>query len=147
MSPPEELTHALRLWFEIFFHRSMCDFKHFMSETGLSFPLFSILMRLYHGEPGGISEMGDKLGVTRAAASQAVERLVQLGLVTRQEDTSDRRMRRLALTPAGRALVEQAIDARCRWLESLAERLTPEQHALIVSALTLLTEAARAVEE
>lgn len=143
MHPPDELTQAIRLWSEVFMQRSMYDFKRFMSETGLSFPLLNILMRLYHGKPGGISEIGDQLGVTKAAVSQAVERLVQLGLVARQEDETDRRVRRLMVTEAGRALVEQAIAARCRWLEALAERLTPEQRALIVTALTLLTEAAR----
>lgn len=142
MSPPNEWTHVIRHWSEVFMHRSLCDFKRFMSESGLSFPLVNILMRLYHGAPGGISEIGDELGVTTAAVSQAVDRLVQLGLVARQEDAADRRVRRLEVTEAGRALIERAIEARCRWLESLAEQLTPEQRALIVSALTLLTEAA-----
>lgn len=143
MSPPDELARVIRDWSEAFMHRSLCDFKRFMSESGLSFPLVNILMRLYHGAPGGISEIGDELGVTTAAMSQAVDRLVQLGLVARQEDATDRRVRRLEVTQAGRALVERAIAARCRWLESLAEQLTPEQRAQIVAALTLLTDAAR----
>ncbi len=143
MAPPDELTRVIRLWSEVFMHRSLGDLKRFMSETGLSFPLVNMLMRLYHGEPSGISEISDELGVTKAAISQAVDRLVQLGLVARQEDATDRRARRLEVTEAGRALVERAIEARCRWLETLAEQLTPEQRALIVSALTLLTDAAR----
>ena len=62
-----------------------------MEETGLSFSQINILMRLLHGGNTGVSEVGSQLGVTNAAASQAVDRLVQLGLIERTEDPDDRR--------------------------------------------------------
>lgn len=128
-------------------HRSMRDFKRFMDATGLSFSQINILMRLFHGGCAGVSEIGDQLGVTNAAASQAVDRLVQLGLIERTEDPEDRRAKRLALTQKGRTLIEKGVEVRSQWIEGLTDALTPEQQNMIISALTLLTEAARKTKE
>ena len=148
MSPTKAvLTEVIREWSEVFMHRSMRDFKRFMDATGLSFSQISILMRLVHGGNAGVSEIGGQLGVTNAAASQAVDRLVQLGLIERTEDPEDRRAKRLALTQKGRALVEKGVRARSQWIESLTDALTPEQQNVIVSALTLLTEVSRKTKE
>ena len=148
MSPTKVvLTEVIREWSEVFMHRSMRDFKRFMDATGLSFSQISILMRLVHGGNAGVSEIGGQLGVTNAAASQAVDRLVQLGLIERTEDPKDRRAKRLALTQKGRALVEKGVRARSHWIESLTDALTPEQQNVIVSALTLLTEVSRKTKE
>ena len=147
MSPTKVLTDVIREWSEVFMHRSMHDFRKFMEETGLSFSQIAILMRLLHGGNTGVSEIGDQLGVTNAAASQAVDRLVQAGMIERTEDPQDRRAKRLALTRKGRMLIKKGIKIRSQWVEGLTGALTPEQQSLIISALTLLTAAARATKE
>ncbi|MBE3118444.1 MAG: MarR family transcriptional regulator [Candidatus Atribacteria bacterium] len=148
MSPTKVLlTEGIREWSEVFMHRSMRDFKRFMDATGLSFSQINILMRLFHGGCAGVSEIGDQLGVTNAAASQAVDRLVQLGLIERTEDPEDRRAKRLALTQKGRTLIEKGVEVRSQWIEGLTDALTPEQQNMIISALTLLTEAVRKTKE
>mgnify|MGYP001454409802 CR=1 FL=1 len=147
MSPTKVLTEIIREWSEVFMHRSMREFKRFMDDTSLSFSQINILMRLVHGGSAGVSEIGEKLGVTNAAASQAVDRLVQLGLIERTEDPEDRRAKRLVLTKKGRELIEKGIEARSKWIEGLTDDLIPEQQNMIISALTLLTEAARRTKE
>jgi len=147
MSPTKEFTEVIREWSEVFMHRSMREFKRFMDETDLSFSQISVLMRLFHGSNCGVSEIGGQLGVTNAAASQTVDRLVQLGLIERTEDPDDRRAKRLSLTEKGRVLIEKGIEARSKWIESLTDALTAEQQNMIISALTLLTEAARKTKE
>jgi DNA-binding MarR family transcriptional regulator len=147
MSPTIVFTEVIREWSEVFMHRSMRDFRKFMDETGLSFSQINILMRLLHGGSTGVSEIGEQLGVTNAAASQAVDRMVKDGMIARTEDPQDRRAKKLALTPKGRALIEQGIEIRSQLVEGLTEDLTPEQQSMIISALTLLTAAARATKE
>ena len=147
MSQPIVFTEVIRDWSEVFMQRSMRDFRKFMEETGLSFSQINILMRLLHAGNTGVSEIGDQLGVTNAAASQAVDRLVVMGLIERAEDPDDRRAKKLALTPKGRALIEKGIEARSKWVEGLTEALSPEEQGMIISALTLLTAAARATKE
>ena len=147
MSPSLELTQVLHEWTGVFMHRSMRDFKRFMDETDLSFSQISVLMRLKHGGKSGVSKIGNQLGVTNAAASQAVDRLVDMGLIQRSEDPDDRRARPLALTQAGQAVIEKGIEARSQWIEGLTEALAPPQQDMIIAALTLLTEAARKTED
>jgi len=139
----KQLSDAVREWSEVFMRRSGHDFKRFMDDTGLSFTQINILMRLLHGEICSISDIGGQLGVTNAAASQTVDQMVQMGLIKRTEGPNDRRAKQLTLAPKGRALIEKGIEARGEWIESVTDTLTPEQQAMIISALTLLTEASR----
>jgi DNA-binding MarR family transcriptional regulator len=104
-------------------------------------------MRLYHAGNCGVGDIGDHLGVTDAAASQMVDRMVQQGLLIRTEGSSDRRVRTVTLTVKARELVEAGIEARRRWLEDLTITLTPEEQESIIHALVLLTDAARKLED
>jgi MarR family transcriptional regulator for hemolysin len=90
--------------------------------------------------------LGDHLGITNAAASQLVDRLVNLGLLERTEDPRDRRGKQLTLSAKGRAVVQESIEARWRWMDSLDETLSPEEQELIVQGLEILTESAQRLE-
>jgi DNA-binding MarR family transcriptional regulator len=147
MSPTQKLTQVIHEWSGVFMHRSMRDFKVFMDETELSFSQISVLMRLKHAGKSGVSKIGGQLGVTNAAASQAVDRLVHLGLIERIEDPNDRRAKQLTLTKAGQVLIEKGIEARGRWIKGLTDALTPAEQDMIIAALTLLTKAARKTED
>ncbi len=143
MSPPQELTQVIRTWAEVFMHRSMRDFRRFMEETGLTFAQMNVLMRLKHSRECGVSDIGAQMGVSNAAASQLVDRLVQMGYISREEDPNDRRAKRLRLTAAGESLLQRGIEMRAAWIENLADMLTPEQQEHVIAALNILTEAAR----
>jgi DNA-binding MarR family transcriptional regulator len=75
-----------------------------------------------------------------------VDRLVQLDLIQRAEDQQDRRVKQVALTEKGRALIEKGIEIRRSWMEELTTALTPDEQQAIIAALTLLTQAARQTE-
>jgi len=147
MPDSERFTFVLRNWAEVFMQRSMRDFKRFMDDSRLSPTQINALMRLYYSGICGVTDIGEHLGVTNAAASQMVERMVQLGLFTRSENAGDRRAKQIALTPRGRALVEAGVEARRSWLEELTTALTPKEQEAIIEALTLLTDAARNLEK
>jgi DNA-binding MarR family transcriptional regulator len=147
MSSHNQFTDALRSWAEVFMHRSMRDFARFMHVSGLSMPQINTLMRLYYQQTCGVSDIGRDLGISSAAASQMIERMVQQGLLERTECPGDRRVREISLTVKGRELVERAIEARHQWLHELPAQLTREQQAAIVAGLASLTEAARHLED
>ncbi len=147
MSNYNQFTDAVRSWAEVFMRRSMRDFARFMHVSGLSMPQINTLMRLYYQQTCGVSDIGRELGITSAAASQMIDRMVQQGLLERTENAGDRRVRHLSLTHKGRALVEQAIDARHHWLSRLPAHLTREQQTAIVAGLACLTEAAQHMED
>jgi DNA-binding MarR family transcriptional regulator len=146
MTISDQFNQVLRDWSETFMRRSMHDFVRFSKASGLSMTQFNTLFRLHHAGICGVTEVGDHLGVTNAAASQMVERLVQQGLIERTEDPSDRRVRQLSLTEKGRRLVLDSIEARRRWMEQLTDVLDAEELAQIIQALTILTRSARSLE-
>ena len=57
--------------------------------------------------PMSQSELADKLGVEGATMVAMIDRLVKAGLVTREASTTDRRIKRVVLTPAGFSVYEK----------------------------------------
>ena len=53
------------------------------------------------------SELADKLGVEGATMVAMIDRLVKAGLVIREASTTDRRVKRIVLTPAGTKIYEK----------------------------------------
>jgi DNA-binding MarR family transcriptional regulator len=147
MSISEKLDLALREWVKVFTHRSMQEFHRSQRDYGLSAGQLRTLTHLHFQGVHQVSDIGDDLGVTTAAASQLVDRLVNMKLLKRTEDPDDRRVKRITITDSGRALVRQAIEDRFRWMKGLANNLTPTQQEEIISSLNTLTEAAKSLEE
>jgi DNA-binding MarR family transcriptional regulator len=146
MDTSQEFTTVISQWAEVFMRRSMHEFLAFTRQSGISMTQLSALMRLYHGGGCGVSEMGLHLGVTNAAASQMIDKLVLLGLLERSEDPDDRRVKNIAISAKGRELIRKAVEARRSWMESLNTALTQDEQEAIIPALTCLTRAALAQE-
>jgi DNA-binding MarR family transcriptional regulator len=143
MSIEDQFNLVLRKWSETFIQRSVHESMRFSKESGLSMGQLSTLFRLYHDRICGVSDLGDHLGVTNAAASQMVDKLVQQGYLERTEDPDDRRVKQLKLTPNGVLMVQDSIEVRLRWMEEITATLTPEQQESITSALSILIEKAQ----
>jgi DNA-binding MarR family transcriptional regulator len=143
MVPSESLSEALHNWMHTFMRQSMTRFTRFARDTGISIQQLGMLIYLHRSGNCGISKIGTELGVTNAAASQMIERLLQQGFLQRTEDPNDRRVRNVVLTEKGRQLVDESLQVRHGWLDELAQLLTPEQQAQAVTSLDLLTQAAQ----
>ena len=124
MLPANQLPEIFKEWAEVFTRRSMHDMKRFMDEAGLSHSQVTTLLRLSHSGECGVSDIGDHVGITNAAASQMLDRLVQQGFIERIEDSQDRRAKRIFLTQDGKDLVDKGIEARHAWLERAVKTLT-----------------------
>ncbi len=73
------------------------------------------------------SDVGAHLGVTKQAASQLVDELVEKGYVERRPHPSDARARLLALTERGWACTRAADEAAADAVRPWAERLGPRR--------------------
>jgi len=147
MTESIQITQPLRAWMDVFMHRSMRGWNQFAKSTGLSMPQFSILMQLHYKGACGMSAISERFDVSAAAASQLVDKLVQAGYIERTEDPSDRRAKLLKLSTNGAKLVEDGIQERYSWMDELTSRLSAAEQTKISEALTLLTEAARQMEQ
>ena len=146
MTKQTQFTGSIRSWMDIFMHRSMRGWGLFAKSTGLSMPQFSIMMQLHYRGACGMSEISERFEITPAAASQLVDKLVQGGYIQREEDPHDRRAKLINLTDKAKMIVQQGIEERYRWVDQLAEQLTPTERTQISEALDIMTRAAEGLE-
>jgi DNA-binding MarR family transcriptional regulator len=138
MSDSEPFDHTLKDLMEVLMRSSMRGFIRFAKERGLSMTQINTLVHLRHKGPCGVSDIGDELGVTSAAASQMLDRLVQQGLILRSEDQRDRRLKQIVLTDKGDFLLREGIDARQQWISQLSTALSPAEKEQVAAALNLM---------
>ncbi len=136
MSPP--LAQTLHDWMRVVMQHSMRNFMLYAKEHNYSMAQLNALFRIRHKGTCGVSDLGEEMGVSSAAASQLLERLVQQGLAVRTEDPQDRRNKLVALTEAGERLVQESMAARQGWLTQVAELLSVAEQKQVGAALQLL---------
>ncbi len=147
MSSDEAVVGSLLGWLDVLMRHSMPDLLAFARENDLSMSQIGALFHIHRSRASGVSGLGDDLGVTSAAASQILERLVQLQLVTRTEDRQDRRLRQLELTDKGRRVLQASLRARKRWLIALAGTLSPAEQESVAGSLSTLIARAQQLEQ
>lgn len=129
---------TLKQWMDISMRHSMRNTIRYARESGLSMSHIGAIFHVHRIGSCGVTEIGEHLGVTSAAASQLLDRLVEQGLVERSEDPEDRRVKRIKLTEKGQLLFEEGVRARQRWLDDLAMTLSDQERDTITSALSTL---------
>ncbi len=129
---------SLKQWMDISMRHSMRNTIRYARESGLSMSHIGAIFHIHRIGSCGVTEIGDHLGVTSAAASQLLDRLVQQGLVERSEDPVDRRVKRIELTENGQHLFEEGVRARQSWLDDLARTLSDQEKEQITTAFSIL---------
>lgn len=89
-----------------------------LRSLGLTSGQFSLLMSLNRPEPASIGNVSTLLAMDRTTLTANLKPLERRGLVTVAADNTDKRTRRLTLTPAGRALLGAAVPV---WRRTHAE--------------------------
>jgi DNA-binding MarR family transcriptional regulator len=93
-----------------------------------------LIQQLVEG-PRPVGEIASDLGVTSQAISKSVRELEGLGYVERSSDPGDARVRRIALTEAGRAVLEAGRSARAQVNAELADVLGEDRVAATAATL------------
>jgi DNA-binding MarR family transcriptional regulator len=112
-----------------------------IGELDLSFTQLKALCVLESDDDGqgrSVKALAESLGVSLPAMSRAVDGLFERGFVRREEDTVDRRMKRVRLTDAGRAAPLALNEARLSALHELMGSLDDEQAEALARALELI---------
>lgn len=97
-----------------------------------------------HSTPMAMRELGDALGVPLSTATHLIDSLVESGYIKRMPDPADRRIVRVALTPAGSRLYATFNEYFNRHVEEFLGRFTQEERenmiALMQKAVDVLRE-------
>ena len=118
----QELTRQLMV---VINQRSAGDTLAIMNKAHLTLPQM-VAMHILEGCGGqSISAIATRLGLSVAATSHLVDRLVHARFVVRTEEAADRRQKRVEIAPPGRKLLSQIHESRQREMNRVMARLSP----------------------
>jgi DNA-binding MarR family transcriptional regulator len=87
--------------------------------------------------PSSMRDIAEQFGSDPSNITAKVDRLLALGLVERQEDPADGRIKRIAATEEGRRLSAELCSSR-EWLAEVLGRLSDDEVETVQAALGLL---------
>src|SRR5260370_42310845 len=109
---PSPRVEGPRLWIVLArWYRAVSQIaERSIAEAGLGLSDFAALEALSHKGPLTITEIQAKVPLATVSMTAAVDRLERKGLLIRRPNPSDRRAKKLALTPKGERVVEAAFE-------------------------------------
>jgi DNA-binding MarR family transcriptional regulator len=143
MIPENEFLETLENWAKLYFFQSLTDFFNYLKQTELSLLQAYALAYLYFKGPIKISDLCEHMLVSPGAASQLVDRLEKLEMVTRIADPRDRRVRKIQVTDKGEVFVQENFRFSQNWLTEIPADITPEQVNQITEVLAMLMKGSK----
>lgn len=109
----------------------------------VTMPQFKALVLVYGSESGSqrMGHLAASLGVAMSTATGIVDRLVEQGLLVRQEDPEDRRLVVVRLSERGRETIERPHRVSQDRMLSLLARLSMDELRLVAQAMAALHDA------
>jgi len=107
------------------------------SQFDISVEQFHVLRHVRRGT-NSISDLAIAKNISRPAISQAVDVLVNKGLLTRTQSAEDRRFVELELTDSGNALLDALFKETRTWMKELMSDLTNEELDTVAKAMVVL---------
>jgi DNA-binding MarR family transcriptional regulator len=96
------------------------------------------VLRFVRRGTNSISDLATAKNISRPAISQAVDVLVNKGLLTRTQSSEDRRFVELTLTESGNALLDTVFKETRAWMKDLMSGLSTEELDTIANAMESL---------
>ncbi|MGW7685046.1 MarR family winged helix-turn-helix transcriptional regulator [Kribbella sp. NPDC054772] len=108
---------------------------------GLGSTGVAVLGQLHRRGPLTASEIAAAERVQPQSLTRVLAGLEEQDLITRQQDTQDRRRHTIELTDSGRQLLKDHVQSSDDWLaEAITERLNPTERAVLQLAAGLLDQ-------
>ena len=104
---------------------------------GITLEQFHVLRHIRHGYQS-VGDLAEKKQISRSAVSQAVEELVTKGLVTRRQESDDRRCVLLELTRHASAVLDANFQENRIWMKGKMVSLTLEELNSIQHVMEIL---------
>jgi DNA-binding MarR family transcriptional regulator len=140
VATPQQLADALVKLTTYVNRTSSPDMFRVLGEVGLSFTQMKALFLLAEHADMSVKDISARLSMSVAAMSRSVDGLVQRGFVARRECESDRRSKRIALLPQGRAVLDRVTAAREAALVAFARELPDAERTALHAALLPIAE-------
>jgi DNA-binding MarR family transcriptional regulator len=132
----DELYRLLQEFLQRLFSLGESGAMDQMIELDVSFTQARTMFLLAHTDgPLPINEVAAKLGLSVAATGRNIDQLVKLGIVERQENPDDRRVKLVSLSPTGFEIADQQIEQKRRAVKAFVARLGTTEAENLTRAL------------
>ncbi len=111
------------------------------SSGRLSMVNLHVLMVLAHGGPLPMRAIAESLDVSQASTTGIIDRMEELGYVTRERDEADRRVVNVTLTDAGHELIADMASERRERLAQMLGTMADDDLAALIQGLRALRAA------
>ena len=101
---------------------------------------FATLVAIRENEGIDATRLSFIVALDRSTLGNVLERLEARGLVVRYASADDKRVKRLKISPAGRALIKSAQASALRAQERILAPLQPKDRTTLMNLLTQLVE-------
>ncbi len=113
---------------------------HKASETGITYAQWVVLARLDRFEGLKQSELAEMLDLQPISLTRLLDRLCDAGMIERRSDPSDRRAKRLYLTPASKPIIERLGDLGEELMATALAGVEREAVEKMVAQLAIIKE-------
>ncbi len=137
------MARSLNEFRRITFREFICSIMHTFEDFDYSLAQVASLLLLDEEGEKTIKQVAEWLGRSLSTTSRLLDHLVVRRMITRREDEHDRRMKRVAITAQGRALIATVEQQRADVQIASMEYLSPEEQAEVNRAMILLVEGAK----
>jgi DNA-binding MarR family transcriptional regulator len=127
--------------FDRLMHRLMATHSPELNTIDLTMSQTKALYLVLAAGPLRMSEFAHRLGVTNSTATSLIDRLVDLQLIERHEDPSDRRQVVITTTTQAESIVERFRELNGRRMREMLARVDATDLSVIERALHILTDA------
>jgi DNA-binding MarR family transcriptional regulator len=118
--------------------------EHVFASQGITFQHWIVLMHVRDGLAITVASLCEELRHDSGAMTRLIDQLEERGFIERQRQSEDRRVVNLALTPAGRKMVESlvplTVDALNWTLEGFTKSDVQQLKSLLRRVMTRLGE-------
>lgn len=122
--------------------------ERMVREAGIALDraLFPLLVGIERFGPIGIVEAADRVGRDYTTVSRQVAKLESLGLVERQENAADRRVREAVITSKGKAMTDRVDAARERMGRAIFDSWNARDVTELVRLMQKFADAVKGAE-
>lgn len=119
----------------------------FWDGRGLTMPQLRLMSLLLQQDRRSVGELADEMGVRPATVTGFTDRLVRQRLIERQDDATDRRVVRIALTDEGRRVLGEIETASRAFLREILSRMSEAGVRRLIAAFEEFRAAADAARQ
>ncbi len=133
-------------WFSILHRRSQLFVVEACQELNLTFSEYIMLIRIFDNEGAKQDELASMLYLDKAVVTRTVNLLQEKGLIYREQDENDRRVRHIYLTDYGREQHNFLRNIIQGWVDYLVADMNEEEVRVLFNGFGQLVERACAAD-